>query len=95
MEIQRLLSAIARNLSDAGQTSVSDETRFDQSLPLTLGVDNATWVLLDALRRKRNANDYTGDTITRDMVDACIEQGRRLHDRLLAHLDRGHPALLR
>ena len=128
VEIQRLLSAIARNLSDAGQTSVSDETRFDaaykavmqcalaavlatgfrpstsepghhvtliQSLPLTLGVDNATWVLLDALRRKRNANDYTGDTITRDMVDACIEQGRRLHDRLLAHLDRGHPALLR
>lgn len=127
-EIQRLLAAIDRNLNDAGQTSVSDETRFDaaykavmqcalaallttgfrpstsepghhvtliQSLPLTLGVENATWVLLDALRRKRNANDYTGDTITRDMVDACIEQGRRLQDRLLMHLDREHPALLR
>lgn len=127
-EIQRLLAAIDRNLNDAGQTSVSDETRFDaaykavmqcalaallttgfrpstsepghhvtliQSLPLTLGVENATWVLLDALRRKRNANDYTGDTITRDMVDACIEQGRRLQHRLLMHLDREHPALLR
>ena len=84
-EVQRLLAAVDRNLTDAAQTGISDETRFDaaykavmqcalaamlvqgyrpstsepghhvtliQSLPLTLGVDNTTWVLLDALRRK-------------------------------------------
>jgi len=32
-----------------------------QSLPLTLGLQNEVWVVLDALRRKRNASDYTGD----------------------------------
>ena len=31
-----------------------------QSLPLTLGLDNDTWIVLDALRKKRNLNDYTG-----------------------------------
>ena len=28
-----------------------------QSLPLTLGVSNDVWLVLDALRRQRNAND--------------------------------------
>jgi hypothetical protein len=83
-EVQRLLAAIKRNLSDAAAAHISDETRFDaaykavmqcalvamlaagyrpsanepghhqtmiQSLPLTLGVSNDAWVVLDALRR--------------------------------------------
>src|SRR3546814_4721529 len=28
-----------------------------QALPLTLGVERGTWVVLDALRKKRNVND--------------------------------------
>lgn len=126
-ELQRLLRAVDRNLRDAAQTAVSDETRFDagykavmqcalaalllqgfrpstsepghhvtliQSLPLTLGVDSTTWVLLDALRRKRNANDYTGDGVTPDMVEECMNQGRRLSDLLLEHVRQTRPALL-
>jgi hypothetical protein len=126
-EVQRLLAAVERNLFDAAQPTISDETRFDaaykavmqcalaamlaqgyrpstsepghhvtliQSLPLTLGVDNSTWVLLDALRRKRNANDYTGDGVTPDMVSECITQGRQLNALLRQHLLRVHPALL-
>ena len=126
-EVQRLLAAVERNLKDAQQTGISDETRFDagykavmqcalaamlaqgyrpstsepghhvtliQSLPLTLGVDNTTWVLLDALRRKRNANDYLGDAVTHDMVAECIAQGMQLRDVLCQHLKQAHPALL-
>lgn len=125
--MQRLLAAVERNLNDAAQTGISDETRFDaaykavmqcalaamlaqgyrpstsepghhvtliQSLPLTLGVDNTTWVLLDALRRKSNANDYTGDAVTPDMVGECINQGHKLNALLRQHLQQAHPALL-
>ena len=31
-----------------------------QSLPTTIGLDNSRLAVLDALRRKRNLNDYTG-----------------------------------
>lgn len=126
--MQRLLAAIDRNLHDAAQSGISDETRFDaaykavmqcalaamlaqgyrpstsepghhvtliQSLPLTLGVDNTTWVLLDALRRKRNANDYTGDGVTSDMVTECIARGHELRDLLRKHLRQTQPDLLR
>lgn len=64
------------------------------SLPLTQGVDHSTWVLLDALRRQRNANDHTGDGVTPDMVGECVVQGRQLNALLRQHLQRAHPALL-
>ncbi|MET0542233.1 MAG: DNA-binding protein [Variovorax sp.] len=62
-----------------------------QSLPLTLGIGNDTWIVLDALRRKRNANDYTGDIVTGDMVDECAGQGRRLLTLLGANLEQHRP----
>lgn len=65
-----------------------------QSLPLTLGVANDTWVVLDALRRQRNANDYTGQPITPAAVAECLKQARALEKTLLAHLRARHPALL-
>lgn len=66
-----------------------------QALPLTLGVDNATWVVLDALRRKRNANDYTGDVVTPDMVAECAAQATQLHTLLRQYLKKHHPELLK
>jgi hypothetical protein len=66
-----------------------------QALPLTLGVANETWVVLDALRRKRNSNDYTGDTVTADMVAECAAQAGRLMVLLKKDLKQKHPALLR
>lgn len=65
-----------------------------QSLPLTLGVDNATWIVLDALRRRRNGNDYTGDIVTSDMVDECVAQATRLRALLHKNLASLHPDLL-
>lgn len=66
-----------------------------QSLPLTLGLANEAWIVLDALRRKRNANDYTGDVVTHDMVEECAAQARSLLAALKEHLKKNHPALLR
>lgn len=65
-----------------------------QSLPLTLGVSNETWVVLDALRRQRNANDDTGQPITPAAVAECISQATALNKALLAHLKAKHPDLL-
>lgn len=65
-----------------------------QSLPLTLGVANEVWVVLDALRRQRNANDYTGQPITAAAVAECLAQARALDKTLREHLRARHPELL-
>jgi hypothetical protein len=65
-----------------------------QSLPLTLGVDNEAWVVLDALRRQRNASDYTGHPITPAAVAECLAQAKTLNKTLLAHLKANHSHLL-
>lgn len=49
-----------------------------QALPLTLGIDSARVVVLDALRRKRNLADYTGEDIDDASVAACIDEASRL-----------------
>ncbi len=66
-----------------------------QSLPLTLGVANDAWVVLDALRKQRNANDYTGQPISPSAVTECIAQAKALRKLLRAHLSSKHLALLK
>ncbi len=66
-----------------------------QSLPLTLGVANDAWVVLDALRRQRNANDYTGAPMSPDVVSECISQAKTLRKQLRAHLAGKHPKLMK
>ena len=126
--LDKLLSAVQRNIADAQLPGLSAENRFDaaykavmqcalsamlakgyrpstsepghhqtmiQSLPLTLGVGNEVWVLLDAMRRQRNASDYTGAPITPDMVRDCVAQATALRTRLRADLALHHANLLR
>jgi hypothetical protein len=66
-----------------------------QSLPLTLGLPNDAWVVLDALRRQRNANDYTGTPMTADIVTECLGQAKALRKLLRADLASKHPELLK
>lgn len=66
-----------------------------QSLPLTLGVPSEVWVVLDALRRQRNANDYTGLPIAASAVEECRTQATSLNKLLRAHLRSHHPRLLK
>ncbi len=126
-EIQRLLAAAERNLSDAAVAAVSFETRYDaayraitqtclsalmahgfrpdtnrpghhvtliQALPLTLGVDATRVIVLDALRRKRNLGDYTGEDIDEASVDACIAEAKRLLGDALEWLTTHRPNLI-
>lgn len=65
-----------------------------QALPLTLGLPNDAWVVLDALRRKRNANDYTGEPITADIAAECMAQAAGLRDTLRRHMELHHARLL-
>jgi hypothetical protein len=66
-----------------------------QSLPLTLGVANDVWVVLDALRRKRNASDYTGDVVQPGMVSEASAQAAALLKALRVWLKAQHPDLLK
>ena len=66
-----------------------------QSLPLTLGLANETWVVLDALRRKRNVTDYQGDPIEADAVAECVAQATALSIETRQWLEDRHPELLR
>lgn len=65
-----------------------------QSLPLTLGMANEDWVVLDALRRKRNVNDYQGDPIESEAVAECIARATALLEQTRRWLAERHPQLL-
>lgn len=54
-----------------------------QCLGLTMGVAQADIIVLDALRRQRNVNDYEGDTISTATLAACLDQATKL----LAHTE--------
>ena len=66
-----------------------------QSLPLTLGVSSDVWIVLDALRKKRNQNDYTGmpseSAEAQEAIDRAKELLVTLHSLLRSH----HPLLLK
>lgn len=52
-----------------------------QTLPKTLGMAADTVIILDALRKQRNLNDYEGDSVTDAAVRECLTQA----DAILAH----------
>ena len=66
-----------------------------RTLPLTVGVPNETWVVLDALRRKRNASDYSGDIVEPEMRAEATVQATALLNTLRAWLKKSHPDLLK
>ena len=64
-----------------------------QVLPLTLGVDNATWIDLDGFRKKRNQNDYLGVAISQAEAQEAIAQATSLLAAVRSHLKSRHPQL--
>lgn len=52
-----------------------------QALPLTMGLPNSVIIVLDALRKQRNLNDYEGDPVSDSVVSECLVQA----ETLLAH----------
>jgi HEPN domain-containing protein len=66
-----------------------------QSLPLSCGVDKDVWVVLDALRRKRNLSDYSGDPVDEGLRTECVEQAEALLKHLRKWLKQQYPELLK
>jgi len=52
-----------------------------QVLSQTIGLDNDTVIVLDALRKQRNVADYSGDIVPVSAVDECVRYAENLlHD---------------
>ena len=66
----------------------------DTILPLTLGIANETWIVLDALRKKRNRNDYTGAPLLDAEAREAIAQAEASVGVVMAHLKQRHRRLL-
>ena len=49
-----------------------------QALPLTIGLDKASLILLDHLRKQRNAIDYSGDLVSDALTTDVITQAETL-----------------
>lgn len=49
-----------------------------QSLAKTVGIDRDRLIVLDSLRKKRNAADYTGDVVEDAAVNECTTQATEL-----------------
>ena len=65
-----------------------------QGLPLTIGLTAARLTVLDALRRQRNASDYTGEDIDDSTAEHCIEEAERLVRDVTVWLRKNQPRLL-
>lgn len=55
-----------------------------QTLSLTLRLPSERWLALDAFRRKRNINDYSGDLIEPEAVRACLAEAEVLFEQTQA-----------
>jgi hypothetical protein len=93
--MQRTLVALHVNGFRPSTSEPGHHATAIPTLPLTLGISDQDWRVLDALRRRRNANDYSGDTVTAGMVEECHQQARALFRRLKVQLREKHSGLLR
>lgn len=49
-----------------------------QTLPTSVGLETGKMIELDALRKKRNVTDYSGDLVSDKEVEACIALAKEL-----------------
>ena len=61
-----------------------------QSLPLTIGLSSERMIILDAMRKKRNLNDYLGDGVSEGETESCLRAAEALLDDVLAWLRSNH-----
>jgi hypothetical protein len=64
-----------------------------QTLPLTIGLEQNTVIVLDALRKQRNVSDYEGDPISDNAVIECIKQAEQLYQNISAWIKKNKPDL--
>ena len=91
--MQCALVALAANGYRPATSTPGHHQTMIQTLPLTLGVQRETWLVLDALRKKRNVNDYSGDLLEPDSLRECIAQADKLFATTTAWLKANRPDL--
>lgn len=64
-----------------------------QSLPLTIGLPKERMLVLDAMRRKRNAADYLGSDVDQGSLEVCIAQAQELLRDVETWLQENRPEL--
>lgn len=65
-----------------------------QTLPTTIGLEQATVIVLDALRKQRNVSDYEGDPVSDQAVIECIKQAEELYRNINAWINKNRADLV-
>lgn len=65
-----------------------------QTLPTTIGLEQTTVIVLDALRKQRNVSDYEGDPISDQAVIECIKQAEQLYQNISAWISKNRADLV-
>jgi hypothetical protein len=65
-----------------------------QTLPQTIGLEVATMIQLDALRKQRNNIDYSGEVVSGTMSNVCLRHAAELLHRTRQWLATNKPHLL-
>ena len=65
-----------------------------QTLPKTMGITQDVLIVLDALRKQRNLNDYEGDPISDAAVTECLAQASALLTHTRQWLESHRPDLI-
>lgn len=66
-----------------------------QALSQTIDLDKQTVIVLDALRKQRNVADYSGDLVTKTMVDECVAHAEQLLLDVRQWLGQNAPGLIK
>jgi hypothetical protein len=65
-----------------------------QTLPTTIGLEQTTVIVLDALRKQRNVSDYEGDPISDQAVIECIKQAEQLYQNISVWISKNRADLV-
>ena len=65
-----------------------------QSLPKSIGLSKGRMLLMDALRKKRNLSDYTGEDIDDGSAETCVGEAEKLVDEVTQWLQDNRSDLL-
>jgi len=92
--MQAAMLALLANGYRPSTSSVGHHMTMIQSLPKSIGLAKEKMVLLDALRRKRNAADYLGGYVDQASLTACISEAEALLEAVTLWIKTNRPELL-
>ena len=92
--VQAALAALTANGFRPDTNRPGHHATVLQSLPVSIGLEPGRVVMLDALRRKRNLSDDTGEDVDDGSVAQCIEEAESLLQDVERWLARRHPGLI-